>query len=145
MRAVKSLSTSAAGPMTRRTSWNASVVAYSTMRRAGRSVRLQTIAASAVISPLATPHGIAGRVLSAVMIAGAVPCATTRREPNAPASAATPAMVIDERNARRLTWIASVVLSDMASPFHVLPTLVVRGQRLGPMIARAHEGLDELA
>ena len=43
-RAVKPVSSRAAGPTTRRTSRNASVVSHSTTRRDGRSARLQTIA-----------------------------------------------------------------------------------------------------
>src|SRR5439155_12643351 len=54
----------AVGPTIVRGSRNESVVEYSTAIRAGRSVLLQTTAPSAETSPLATPHGIAGRPLS---------------------------------------------------------------------------------
>lgn len=72
-RAVKSLSASAAGPTTRTASPNESLVAHSTTRRAGRSVRLHTMARSPVTSPLWTPYGMAGRIRSGVTTAGAGP------------------------------------------------------------------------
>ena len=50
--AVKSLSSSAAGPRTRRASRKRSVVAHSTIMRAGRSARAQMIARSSARSPL---------------------------------------------------------------------------------------------
>src|SRR5207245_5946206 len=78
-RAVKSLSARAAGPTTRDASRNESVVAHSTSSRAGRSVRLHTIARSLMTSPLWTPYGTAGRILSEVTTAGAVVCAHTGR------------------------------------------------------------------
>src|ERR671929_94116 len=49
MRAVKSVASSAAGPTTRRRSLNEPVVEYSTIRRAGRSVRLHTRRSAAMI------------------------------------------------------------------------------------------------
>src|SRR5947209_8495354 len=61
-RAVKSESGDASGPATVRASFNDSVVAYSTLIRAGRSHRAQTIPDEAVTSPLATPQGIWGRL-----------------------------------------------------------------------------------
>ena len=72
-RAVKSLASSAAGPTTRRTSLNDSVVAYSTIDRAARSVRLQTMARSPSTSPAVTPKADDGRALAAVTMAGAWP------------------------------------------------------------------------
>mgnify|MGYP003694044723 CR=1 FL=1 len=47
----------AAGPTTRRAFWKLSVAAYSTIRRAGRSVALHTTARSAVTSPACSPKG----------------------------------------------------------------------------------------
>ena len=70
-RAVKSVSSSAEGPTTRRVFAKEGVVEYSTISRAGRSLRLQTIAWPAVTSPVATPHGTPGRSPSRVMMAGA--------------------------------------------------------------------------
>ena len=72
-RAVKSLTSSAAGPTTRRTSLNDSVVAYSTTNLEVRSVRLQTMARSASTSPAVTPKAEDGRALAAVTMAGAWP------------------------------------------------------------------------
>jgi len=57
---------------TRRVSAN-SVVAYSTTIRAGRSVRLQTVARPAVTSPAEVPLGIPGRAPSEVTKPGARP------------------------------------------------------------------------
>ena len=72
-RAVKSLTSSAAGPTTRRTSLNDSVVAYSTMNLEARSVRLQTMARSPSTSPAVTPNAEDGRAVAAVTMAGAWP------------------------------------------------------------------------
>src|SRR3989442_1070408 len=82
MRAVKPVSSRAAGPTTRRASANESVVAYSTTIRAGRSVRLQTVARPAVTSPAEVPLGIPGRAPSEVTTPGARPAHA--REPPSP-------------------------------------------------------------
>src|SRR5262245_8421676 len=106
MRAVKSLSARAAGPTTRAASRNESLVAHSTIRRAGRSVRLQTMARSALTSPLWTPYGTAGRARSGVTTAGAVPWAHARRQ--ATEAASPPAARVDRvRNLRRSMWTSS--------------------------------------
>src|SRR2546425_5509516 len=72
-RAVKPVSSRAAGPTTRRASANESVVAYSTTIRAGRSVRLQTVARPAVTSPAEVPLGMPGRAPSEGTTPGARP------------------------------------------------------------------------
>src|SRR5262245_58108621 len=100
-RAVKSLSASAAGPTTRAASRNESLVAHSTCSRAGRSVRLHTIARSLVTSPLCTPYGIAGRIASGVTSAGAVPCAHTGRRASGVAARPPMASADCPRNLRR--------------------------------------------
>ena len=72
MRAVKPVSGSAAGPTRRRASLNDSPVDHSTTIRAGRSVRLQTIARSPVTSPSIAPCASVGRALSSVISAAAL-------------------------------------------------------------------------
>jgi hypothetical protein len=102
---VKSLPSSASGPRTRTGFCIASVVAYSTIIRAGRSLRLHTMARSPVTSPVITPCGTCGRAASAMMIAGAV------LWPNASRAAATrpPAPSSRLRRASRargqLSWV----------------------------------------
>ena len=71
MRAVNPVSGSAAGPTSRRASVNDSRVDHSTIMRAGRSVRLQTIARSPVTSPTIAPCAVAGRAPSSVTSAAA--------------------------------------------------------------------------
>ena len=83
-RAEKSLSGSAAGPITRWRFANEAVVAYSTISRAGRSVRLQITARSAETSPLCTPEGTPGRIRSEVITAGAAVWPQTVRALPAP-------------------------------------------------------------
>src|SRR5262245_42354146 len=90
----------AAGPTVRAASRNESLVAHSTMSLAGRSVRLHTIARSALTSPLWTPYGTAGRMRSGVTTAGAAPWAHARRR--ASEAASPPAARVDcLRNLRR--------------------------------------------
>src|SRR4029079_8579990 len=93
-RAVKSVASRAAGPTTRRGALNASVVAYSTMSREGRSVRLQTIARPPSTSPAVAPIAVDGRAASDVRIAGAWP----NRAGAAALHSAAPAV---RRNVRR--------------------------------------------
>jgi hypothetical protein len=105
---VKSLSASAAGPTMRRGFFIASSRASSTTSRAGRSVRLHSIARRSVTSPVMTPDGTAGRIRSDVTIAGA-PCAKAR---GAASTAPAPAM-----KARRVVRIRLVGLGMLPSVF----------------------------
>src|SRR5688572_1185294 len=73
MREVKSVDSSAAGPVRLQAFSNLSVVEYSTSIRAGRSVRLHTTARPSVTSPAATPCGMAGRDSCDLRMAGAYP------------------------------------------------------------------------
>jgi len=91
---VKSLDSMAAGPAMRRAPRIDSSVPYSTIIRAGRSVRLQTMPESPVTSPLMVPYGICGRAASLVMTAGAVPCARIRKSPVGATTAAPRAVVL---------------------------------------------------
>src|SRR5262245_57125060 len=58
--------------MTRREFWKDSVVEYSTIIRASLSLRLQITARLALTSPHCAPKGICGRILSEMMIPGAL-------------------------------------------------------------------------
>src|SRR5207237_7777551 len=71
VRPVKSDGSISPGPRTRLALANASVVAYSTNMRDGRSARVQTIARPTPTSPAVTPKGAVGRAPGAAMIAGA--------------------------------------------------------------------------
>ena len=68
---MKSLPSIRYGPRTRVGLAKLAVVDQSTHMRAGRSLRVQTMAPSALGSPLCTPWAICGRMLSRVMMAGA--------------------------------------------------------------------------
>src|SRR5262245_27166955 len=99
----------------RRASRNDSVVAYSTIIRAERSVRLHTTAPSATTSPLRTPYGSAGRILSDVITAGAVvwPPATWR----GPRAAVPPMAAAAARKLRLLTLDIIRARSDISFSF----------------------------
>src|SRR5262245_8618068 len=97
----------------RAASRNESLVAHSTCRRAGRSVRLHTIARSPRTSPVWTPYGIAGRILSEVTAAGAVPWAHAGRRASDAVARPPMARADVPRNLRRFM---GALLLDQRGP-----------------------------
>src|SRR4028119_953275 len=79
-----------------------SAVSYSTIIREERSHRLQITALLPVISPLATPYGMLGRIRSEVIIAGAEDCANPDFDRRFAAIIPLPAIAEPSRKWRRL-------------------------------------------
>ncbi|WP_347277048.1 MULTISPECIES: hypothetical protein [unclassified Coleofasciculus] len=78
-------------------------IEYFTIMRPGRLQRLHTTALLPVMSPLATPNGICGRILSDVTIAGAATCACPDFDNKSAATIPPPVRVQPSRNRRRFS------------------------------------------
>jgi hypothetical protein len=86
------------------------VVEYSTIIRAGLSLRLQITARLGATSPHWTPKGICGRILSEMMIAGALALRGFDHNVDKPAVAAS------DRKARRFIVIIVIEKLDIEAP-----------------------------
>src|SRR5882724_4361934 len=121
---------------------NESFVAHSTNSRAGRSVRLHTIARSLVTSPLWTPYGTAGRIVSEVMTAGALVCAHTGRRRSDVVATPPTARADCPRNLRRFMVVLLGLSANVSRPSRRRPPPVRVGS-LRPRRSQAERVDDD--